>query len=154
MTADELKALSERVARLEEMEVARNHLHAYAEALDHPGPEAVAALFTDDGLLRVPAGDFVGREAITGFFRDRFDSDPSEKRHFLMNVRTRSVEPGLVEVASYFLFTGRGPESSVLGWGTYLDLIRVRDGEALYTRKTITPHLTTDLATGWPSIQQ
>jgi hypothetical protein len=149
MSAAELRVLSERVARLEEMEVARNHLHAYAETLDAPSPEAIAALFTDDGVLRVPAGDFAGREEITGFFRDRFDKDPSEKRHFLMNVRTQSLEPGLVEVASYFLFTARG-ERSVLGWGTYLDLIQVRDGVALFTQKTITPHVTTDLAAGWP----
>jgi hypothetical protein len=151
VNVDELRALSERVARLEEMEVARNHLHAYAETLDHPTPESVATLWTEDGLLRVPAGDFVGREAITGFFRDRFGSDPEEKRHFLMNVRTRSVEPGLVELASYFLFTGRGHETSVLGWGTYLDLIQVHDGEALFTQKTITPHVTTDLVRGWPA---
>jgi len=144
-------ALADRVARLEEAEVARNLLHTYAEILDDPTPEQVAALFTDDGVLSVPAGDFAGRDAITGFYRDRLGPGSSEKRHFIMNVRTRPQGPGLVEVASYFVFTAREPAASGLGWGTYLDLIEVADGVARFRHKTITPHLATDLVGGWPA---
>lgn len=146
----DLRALLERVARLEEAELARNLLHAYAEVLDDPTPEAVAALFTDDGVLSVPTGDHAGREAVTGFYRDRLVG-ASEKRHFIMNVRTRSLGPGVVEVASYFVFTARDVDASGLGWGTYLDVVEVGDGVARFRRKTITPHLATDLTAGWPA---
>lgn len=147
----DLRSLLDRVARLEEAELARNLLHAYAEVLDDPTPDAVAALFTEDGALSVPSGDFTGREAIAGFYRDRVGSGASEKRHFIANVRTRSIGPGRVEVASYFVFTARDPEASGIGWGTYLDEIEVRDGTARFARKTITPHVTTDLERGWPA---
>ncbi|MCR1786259.1 nuclear transport factor 2 family protein [Nocardioides carbamazepini] len=145
-----LAALADRVARLEEAELARNLLHAYAEVLDDPTPEAVAALFTDDGVLSVPAGDFTGHAEVAGFYRDRL-AGASEKRHFIMNVRTRPQGPGLVEIASYFVFTAREPDASGLGWGTYLDLVAVSDGVARFRHKTITPHLATDLTAGWPA---
>ncbi|MEV4999743.1 nuclear transport factor 2 family protein [Nocardioides sp. LML1-1-1.1] len=148
----DLDALLARVARLEEAELARNLLHAYAEELDDPTPEAVADLFTEDGMLSVPAGDFTGRTGITAFYRDRLGPGSSEKRHFIMNVRTRSLGPGVVEVASYFVFTARDPDASGLGWGTYLDVVEVADGTARFRRKTITPHVSTDLARGWPRL--
>ncbi|MFJ9317663.1 nuclear transport factor 2 family protein [Pimelobacter simplex] len=146
-----LADLAARVARLEEAELARNLLHAYAEVLDDPTPEAVAALFTDDGVLSVPAGDFAGRDAVTAFYRDRLGPGASEKRHFIMNVRTRPQAPGLVEVASYFVFTARESTTSALGWGTYLDLVEITAGVPRFRHKTITPHLATDLTTGWPA---
>jgi uncharacterized protein (TIGR02246 family) len=149
MTPD-LQSLLDRVARLEEAELARNLLHAYAEALDDPVPEDVARLFAHDGVLSVPAGDFTGRDEITGFYRDRL-AGASEKRHFIMNVRTRMLGPGLVEVASYFVFTAREADASGIGWGTYLDVVEVAEGSARFARKTITPHLATDLDAGWPA---
>ncbi|WP_235735566.1 nuclear transport factor 2 family protein [Nocardioides alcanivorans] len=148
----DLEDLMHRVARLEEAELARNLLHAYAETLDDPTPEAVADLFTEDGVLSVPAGDFAGTTAITGFYRDRLGPGASEKRHFIMNVRTRPQGPGLVEVASYFLFTARDRDSG-LGWGQYRDLIEVAGGRARFRHKTITPHLATDLNRGWPATE-
>lgn len=150
-TEADLPALLERVQRLEAAELARNLLHAYAEVLDAPTPEAVAALFSEGGTLSVPSGDFVGRDEIAGFYRDRVGPGASEKRHFITSVRTRPLTPDLVEVASYFVFTAREPDNSGLGWGTYLDEIEVRDGRALFARKTITPHVSTDLARGWPA---
>lgn len=150
-TGTDLAALLRRVQRLEEAETARNHLHRYAKTLDEPDPEAAAALFTEDGTLRTPRGDYVGREAIAAFYRDRLAADPSAKRHFITSPRTTWLGPGLVEIASYFLFTGRGAEESALGWGTYLDRIRVADGAALLECKTIVPHVNTDLRTGWPA---
>lgn len=150
-TEADLPALLDRVRRLEEAELARNLLHAYAEVLDDPTPDAVARLFTEGGTLSVPSADFTGREAIAGFYRDRVGPGVSEKRHFISSVRTRPLAPGMVEVASYFVFTAREPDASGLGWGTYLDEIEVRDGIALFARKTITPHVSTDLTRGWPA---
>lgn len=145
----DLAELLMRLQRLEDAETARNHLHAYASTLDEPTPQAVAALFAEDAVLHVPGAEFRGREAIAQFYRSRFAVDPGDKRHFLMNVRTTHLGPGLVEIASYYLYTNRDKERSGLGWGTYLDHIQVTDGTALFTAKTMTPHLNTHLAKGW-----
>ncbi|HEY8532629.1 MAG TPA: nuclear transport factor 2 family protein [Micromonospora sp.] len=138
-----------RLQRLEEIEAARNHLHAYAKTLDRPTPESVAALFTEDAVLSVPSGEFRGRDEIAAFYRSRIAAQTGDRRHFIMNLKTRHLGPGLVEIESYFIFTGRDRESSTIGWGTYRDRIRVTDGVPLFEAKTITPHVTTDLATGW-----
>lgn len=150
-TDDLVTTLLARVQRLEDAERARNHLHAYAEALDTPVPSRVAALWTEDGVLQVPSGAFEGRAGVEEFYRSRGEADPSEKRHFIVSPRVRHLEPGLVEVASYFVFTARGEDRSVLGWGTYLDRIRIVGDVALFEQKTITPHVGTDLASGWPA---
>ncbi|WP_433474224.1 nuclear transport factor 2 family protein [Spirillospora sp. CA-142024] len=144
----DLAAVLRRLRRLEDMEAARNHLHRYAATLDAPTPEAVAALFTEDGVLRTRLGEFAGREAIAGFYRDRLGADPSEKRHFIVSPSTTWAGPGVVEIASYFLFTARG-DGSVIGWGTYADRLRVEGEAALFTDKTIEIHMGTDLAKGW-----
>jgi len=144
----DLAVLLRRVRRLEEMEAARNHLHRYAATLDAPTPESVAALFTEDGVLRTRLGEFAGREAIAGFYRERLGADPSEKRHFIVSPRTTWTGPGTVEIASYFLFTARAG-TSVIGWGTYLDRLRVEDDTALFTGKTIEMHMGTNLVKGW-----
>ncbi|MFD0688618.1 nuclear transport factor 2 family protein [Actinomadura fibrosa] len=144
----DLDDLLRRLRRLEDMEAARNHLHRYAAALDTPAPDSIAALFTEDGVLRTRLGEFTGREAIAGFYRDRLAADPSEKRHFITSPRTTWAAPGVVEIASYFLFTARAG-TSVLGWGTYLDRLRIQAGAPLFTEKTIEIHMGTDLAKGW-----
>lgn len=149
-TEQRLEQALERLQRLEDAETARNHLHAYAETLDDPTAEAVAALFTEDGVLEVPAGSYEGRAAITEFYRSRLTPENGDKRHFLTNLRTRHLRPGVVEVASYFVYTSREDSRSVLGWGTYADEVRVVDGAARFQRKRIVPHVHTDLVTGWP----
>ncbi|GAA4142129.1 nuclear transport factor 2 family protein [Actinomadura keratinilytica] len=150
----EIADLLRRVRRLEESETARNHLHRYAEALDDPDPEAVAALFTEDGALHTrlagrPGRTMTGRAAIAAFYRDRIAADPSPKRHFIVGPRTTWVAPGEVEIASYFLFTARADVSSVIGWGTYRDRLRVDGGTALFADKTIDLQVSTDLEKGW-----
>ena len=144
-----LERALERLQRVEDAETARNHLHTYAQTLDDPTPEAVAALFTEDGVLEVPSGSFQGRAAIADFYRSRLTPEDGDKRHFLVNLRTRQLEPGLVEVASYYVYTSREDHRSGLGWGTYTDQVRVVDGTAHFQRKRITPHVHTDLDSGW-----
>lgn len=138
-----------RVRHLEDAEAARNHLHAYASALDDPHPDKVSALFTAQATLRVPSGDIVGRDAIAEFYRARSGPDVGEKRHFITDLRTRHKAPGVVEVASYFVFVSRDADASGVGWGTYLDTIEVGDGSSLFSEKVIAMHVATDLGTGW-----
>lgn len=151
MTTPDVHDLQARVARLEDAELARGLQHEYAAALDDPVPTQVAALWTEDGVLSVPSGNFVGQAGITEFYRSRTEADPSEKRHFVMSPRIRHLGPGRVELAAYFVFTARGDARSALGWGLYLDVVRITDGVARFEHKTITPHLATDLAAGWPA---
>jgi hypothetical protein len=149
VSPDELSDLRRRVLRLEETEVARGLLHAYAHALDVPVAERVASLFAVDGTLRTSRGVAEGRAEISEFFRTAFAADPSVKRHFIMTPRATWLGPGRVRLQSYFLYVGRGADASVIGWGTYDDIIDVSGPEPLFAEKVIEVHVGTDLATGW-----
>jgi hypothetical protein len=146
MTTDDLEA---RVRRLEDIEAARGMYQVYAETLDVPDPKTVAALFTDDGVLHTPVGDFEGRPAIEDFYGKAFAADTSLKRHFIVNPRVVETRPGTVRLQSYFLYTGRGDAQSIIGWGTYDDVIDVSGPGPLFREKTIAVDVGTDLAQGW-----
>lgn len=145
----DLTEIEARLRRLEEVETARGMFHVYAETLDEPDAKAVAQLFTQDAQLHTPAGTFRGREAIQGFFQMAFDGDTSFKRHFIVNPRVVATTPGSVSFASYFLYVGRGDDASLIGWGTYDDVVDVTGPEPLFSEKTITMHLGTTLDAGW-----
>lgn len=140
--------LEERIARLEAIEAAKGFFYTYAETLDAPDPEAVAALFVEAGELKTPIGDFAGREAIKNFYAEAFAADTSLKRHFLANPRAEVLADGNVRVESYFLYVGRG-DGSIIGWGTYDDVVSVADGDVRYVSKKIEIHMGTTLSEGW-----
>jgi ketosteroid isomerase-like protein len=146
MTTEDLEA---RLRRLENIEVARGIYHTYAETLDVPDPKTVAALFTEDAVLHTIMGDFQGRAAIADFFGAGFAADTSVKRHFIVNPRVLEASPQTVRLRSYFFYVGRGDDQSIIGWGTYDDLVDVSGAEPLFQEKTITLHVGTDLAHGW-----
>jgi hypothetical protein len=145
MTVD----LEARLRRLEDIEAARGMYHLYAEILDEPDAGAVASLFAEDGVLHTPMGDFEGRGAIEDFFQKAFDADTSLKRHFIVNPRVVETHPGTVRLQSYFLYVGRGDEQSIIGWGTYDDVVDVTGPAPLFREKTIAVHVGTDLSQGW-----
>lgn len=147
----DLQALTERLQRLEEIERARGLPHHYAHTMDDPRPAAAAGLFTKDGELTTPGGVFRGRAEIERFFVGAIDRDRSDKRHFITSPRTTWLGPGRVRLESYFWFTGRTENASLIGWGIYDDVVDVSGDEPLFARKSITPHLRTDLVAGWPS---
>jgi uncharacterized protein (TIGR02246 family) len=146
MTTEDLEA---RLRRLENIEVARGFYYTYAETLDVPDPKTVAALFAEDGVLHTVMGDFEGRAAIAEFFAAAFAADTSVKRHFIVNPRVLQAGPQTVHLRSYFFYVGQGDDQSVLGWGTYDDVVDVSGDEPLFQEKTITVHVGTDLAHGW-----
>jgi SnoaL-like domain len=146
MTMEDLEA---RVRRLEDIEAARGMYHVYADTLDVPDATTVAALFADDAVLHTPVGDFEGRAAIEDFYGKAFAADTSEKRHFVVNPRVVETGPSTVRLQSYFLYLGRGDAQSIIGWGTYDDVIDVSRPEPLFREKTIAVHVGTDLAQGW-----
>lgn len=145
----ELAEIAARLRRLEDIETARGIFHLYATTLDEPDAKTVAELFTDDGSLETPMGAFTGREAIRNFYAKAFDADPSEKRHFIVNPKVVETSPGSVRFQSCFLYTGRGDGASIIGWGTYDDVVDVTGPEPRFASKTIEVHVGTDLATGW-----
>ena len=144
-----VEALETRLRRLEDIETARGLYQIYAETLDVPQAETVAALFTEDAVLHTPVGDFSGRAAIEDFYGKAFAADTSLKRHFIVNPRVLEAEPGKVRLESYFLYVGRGDAQSIIGWGTYDDVVDLTSGSPLFAEKTIQVHVGTDLATGW-----
>jgi hypothetical protein len=148
MTDDVIAALAARVERLEGIEAARGLFQAYAAALDTPHPEAVAALFVPDGTLTTAKGVVAGTEEIRAFFAGAFTRDPAVKRHFIVNPRATWLERGRVRLESHFFFVGQGA-GSIVGWGTYDDIVDVGGPEPLFAAKNIDVHVSTTLAEGW-----
>lgn len=138
-----------RVARLEECAAATNLLHTFAAALDEPEVERVIALFREDAVLSSPRREARGHDEIRAFFGEAWAADSSAKRHFVMSPRVTWLEPGQVRLEAYFFFVGRMPDSSVLGWGTYDDVVDVTGAEPRFARIRMESHLRTDLASGW-----
>ncbi|GGM20622.1 nuclear transport factor 2 family protein [Dactylosporangium sucinum] len=146
-----LRDLAARVRRLERLELARGLLHAYAAAVDTRSVEAVTALFHERAVLRNPRGTFTGAAQIAEAFRAAWDLDPSRKRHFVASPGLSAESDDVVAAAAHFHFVGRDPARSVIGWGEYHDRIDVSGQRPLFLSKTITVHLSTDLAAGWTS---
>ncbi|MCF8588938.1 nuclear transport factor 2 family protein [Gordonia liuliyuniae] len=150
MVNDEVTDLRNRLRRLEAVETARDHLHAYARVLDDPDPDTVTALFAADGVLSTPSREARGVAQIREFFQGAFAADPSIKRHFVANTQVTSVEATRVRTQSQFLFTGRGQDRSVIGWGDYTATIDTAGARPMFSELRIAIDVSTDLATGWP----
>ncbi len=142
--------LAARIARLEDLEAARAVAHRYVSVIDTGEFAALDTVFTPDAELVIPSGTIVGLAAIAEFYRTAAVRDGERKTHFVTNVSPRWLGPGDVELDSYFQFTGTGAGVSSVGWGTYQDRARVRDGTALLTSKRIELTMRTDLTRGWP----
>lgn len=141
--------LAQRVRALEQIELARGHLHGYAAVLDQPDPDTVSLLFQPDAELRTPSATVHGRDAIRDFYRWAFGADTSVKRHFVTMPRATWLEDGRVRLECYFQFVGRHPDNSVLGWGTYDLVVDVSSRPALFASLAIDTQMRTTLTRGW-----
>ena len=128
----------ERLDRLETIEAARELLARYADACDAQDLEGVVSLFAPDCALDVPDQTYRGTDEVRGFYRQAWEADPSQKSHFITNVKTRWLGSGRVAVDCYFLYTAAGDATSVLGWGEYTDVVSTATGLACFERKAIT----------------
>lgn len=149
-----MNEMAARLQRLEDIETARGIFHLYASTLDEPDAKTVAELFTEDAVLGTPMGAYTGRDAIRDFYAVALGADPSIKRHFIVNAKVVDSSPGSVRFQSYFIYTGRGDGASIIGWGTYDDVVDVTGPEPRFAAKTIEVHVGTDLATGWAKESQ
>jgi len=104
---------------------------SYVRCADSGRSEQLAALFTDDGVLRTDGGEARGFDAIVAFLEDAKRSlaaSPSGAgriRHHVSSVHVTFPTADEARATSYFLaVTAAGPDH----WGRYRDrLIRVGD---------------------------
>lgn len=142
-------ALLARLDRLEAAEASRALATQYARALDQVDLAALEQLFTEDAVLEIPGQRFDGRAAILAFFADAFAAAQVTKRHFMCNLDVSHTGQGSTRMTSYFQYTFSGVDTSVLGWGNYVDDITVADGMARFTFKAIAVDVHADVREGW-----
>ena len=144
----DLQVILERLERLETSELARVTAHRYAQAIDTPDFEMLAEVFAPEASLTTRRGTRHSRDAIVEYYREAL-AGPLARRHFIVNQQVTPLAPGEVLMRSSFLYTLAGDATSILGWGGYVDRVRVRDGIGVIVEKTITVDAHADSRTGW-----
>jgi uncharacterized protein (TIGR02246 family) len=144
----DIHALAARLERLETAERAREASWRYATAVDAADLDLLAQVFTDDAVLTTRKGPRQGRDEIVAYYAIAL-ADPVARKHFLVNQTVTWIEPGVADMESYFLYTYAGEDTSVLGWGTYNDRVRVVDGVGCIAQKRISIDVHADSRSGW-----
>jgi hypothetical protein len=140
--------LEARLERLETIEAARAASWRYAIAIDSAKFVLLADVFTHAAQLTTSKGMQQGREAIIDYYRDKL-ANGVQRKHFMTNQQVTWLSVGEARMESYFIYTFAGDDTSILGWGNYLDRIRVEDGIGRIAEKTIAPEVTADSRVGW-----
>jgi uncharacterized protein (TIGR02246 family) len=143
-----LARVAERLEMLETAERAREASWRYATAVDAADLDLLAQVFTDDAVLTTRKGPRQGRDEIVAYYAIAL-ADPVARKHFLVNQTVTWIEPGVADMESYFLYTYAGEDTSVLGWGTYNDRVRVVDGVGCIAQKRISIDIHADSRSGW-----
>jgi uncharacterized protein (TIGR02246 family) len=140
--------LAARLERLETAELAREASWRYATAVDSCDFDLLARVFTEDAVLTTRKGPRQGREAIVDYYRTAL-AEPVGRKHLLVNQTVAPLGPGIARLDSVFLYTYAGPDTSVIGWGNYVDEARVVDGVGYLTSKRISIDVHADSRVGW-----
>lgn len=140
--------VSSRVDRLETIEAARRATWKYANAVDGPDLELLREAFSEDAVLVSRSGAKEGREAVLAYYSKALEA-PIGRKHLLTNQEVVVTGADEATVTSYFAYTYAGAGESVLGWGTYVDRVRVVDGEGVIVEKRITIDASGDVSPGW-----
>jgi SnoaL-like domain len=119
--------LAERIQDLEERELIRAHMSAYAMGCDTGDATRVAGLFAPEGILRTSRETVVGRHEIRSWFQDRFGA-PSQ--HLIANVVIGPAVGRHRSVNSDFCAVKHLPTQTSFIWGSYADDVAV-DGETV-----------------------
>lgn len=140
-----------RVARLERIEQGKVAGARYARACDAKDLDALRGdVFAADAVLRTPTAEYRGIDQVMAFYATAFEREPGTRRHFIVNQIAEVQPDGAVVVDAYFFFLS-ADATSVIGWGSYRDVVVVGDGGARIADKTITVDVKTDLDRGWAS---
>lgn len=104
----------------------------YAHAVDARDGDAIARLFTTDGIFDGDMGPLNGRDEVKRFFEELPQSEPP-MRHHIGSIDVRFDDDGTLRSSSYVLTTG-----PVRLTGVYDDEYEAADGDGwLFKRKTI-----------------
>lgn len=137
-----------RVEQFETAELARAASWRYATAVDTPDLDLLATVFTEDAVLVTSKGPRTGRDEVVAYYAAAL-SAPVARKHFLVNQAVTVTGPGRALMESYFMYTYAGDDTSILGWGTYTDRIRVIDGVGYIEEKRISVDVHADTRVGW-----
>jgi hypothetical protein len=144
----DVAALADRLERLETAELARAASWRYATAIDMLDFDLLASVFTHDAVLTTRKGPRQGRGEIIEYYRTAL-ADPLGRKHFMTNQSVTWQAPGEALMESYFIYTFTGADTSVLGWGSYIDSVRVIDGVGYIAAKRISIDVHADSRVGW-----
>lgn len=139
---------SARLAELETAELAREASWRYATAVDTVDFDLLASAFAEDAVLITRKGPREGRAAVVDYYRTAL-ADPVARKHFLVNQKVTSSGPDTALMESYFLYTYAGDDTSILGWGNYVDRVRIIDGVGYIEEKRISIDTHADIRQGW-----
>ena len=137
-----------RLEQLETAELAREATWRYATAVDTIDFDLLASAFTGDAVLITRKGPREGRDVVVDYYRTAL-ADPVARKHFLVNQKVTHSGPGEALVESYFMYTYAGDDTSILGWGNYVDRVRVIDGVGYIAEKRISIDVHSDSREGW-----
>jgi hypothetical protein len=142
-----MASLEDRIARLEAKDASRALLHAYSRACDTNDTPGVAVLFLPDGELWAGASQYLGRDEIHGFYADRLSHPTCHvvdvtaldaiDEDAVDDDRPAEAAGQVVAAQSTFLSVHLSDEPQ-LHWGTYVDRIVVRGGQARFASRRIT----------------
>jgi uncharacterized protein (TIGR02246 family) len=139
-----------RLANLEAKEEIREFIALYCSTNDKRGAvEELVGLFTDDAVMRNPAGEHSGRGAITEYYTKFYASGVTFARHHVVNQVITILEPGVARHESYFIaMLGRDGESKIV-YGRYDDILVKQGGNWRFKEKINDIVAPTSLEAGW-----
>jgi|TARA_B110000263_G_scaffold27378_1_gene20870 hypothetical protein len=141
--------IEERLAALEGAETARIILAKYATAVDGQDLGAVSSLLDRAVVLSIGEMTVDGYKDVVDFFRSAFVDDPAQKSHFVTNMAPRWLGDGNVHIDAYFMWTAGEESKSIIGWGTYSNRVKVKEGTGKLTKIEIAIRHMGEIGEGW-----
>jgi len=120
----------------------------YARRVDAVDIDGIVGLFAEDGVLDIVSEQFVGRDAIRGFYTRALVTEV-RRRHFVVNHRITLISDEVATMDSYFWFTFAGAPESIIGWGDYRDRIHLGTNGARFVKRRIELDRQVSLEQGW-----
>ena len=146
---ERITALEKRLSDLEAMEGIRDTIGRYARAQDIGQDDEMAAIMTDDILLRPGSWwpEQKGKENALKTFRD-YRASFQHRCRYSMNEHIH-IDGKTGTCTAYFLVVHSNGGQSYIGWGTYDWEFRLEEGTWKMAKMFITIDTMTSLEKGW-----